>query len=315
MSDKLQNPAEDELLPDTPVQFIWSISPRQVRKLKIGLASSAVGSFFLWFLSQFLQARGIVNLPLSRVFLSFAALSLWIFICLLIASRKSRVVAFILVAVVAVFVDWIAPKPTLTIPTNLGGKAAEPSFRVFDAQWLPFIVGGPIQVNLDFENLRPYALHVKMYGYAIPQPTPSPEVSRENITKFEDRLWRMMCEQAGTADAPLLTVPALQKMFATVIGYNLTAKDVRNLQENYETSIYYMAAFRYTDPEGADHQDEFCGIRIGKNKSILLCDRHNEPSQHLTCPIAPIKYEVNQSGTKRWTFESGDVLTIAPTTK
>lgn len=118
-------PPTREISSDAPVQFIWTITPRQARILKI---SGVVGSVFLWFLSQFLQARGLVNLHLSRVFLVCAALCLWVLLCLFIRSRTGRIVVLIVVALAAVIVDRITPKPAVsTLAKQEPSKDADPA--------------------------------------------------------------------------------------------------------------------------------------------------------------------------------------------
>jgi hypothetical protein len=140
---------------------------------------------------------------------------------------------------------------------------------------------GPITLNVDFENLRPYALRAREYGWAIAQPT----ASIDETPKRENELWKYMCEQMGIHEARELTIPGSQKLFFTLSGADLTKEQADDLQRNYKTSIYYMAVFRYLDADGSERQQDFCAVKAGVNPR----------SSYVTFTIVPRLSSVAQS--------------------
>jgi hypothetical protein len=159
---------------------------------------------------------------------------------------------------------------------------------------------------VDFENLRPYALRAREYGWAIAQP----RASIDETPKRENELWKYMCEQMGIHEARELTIPASQKLFFTLSGADLTKEQADDLQRNYKTSIYYMAVFRYLDADGSERQQDFCAVKAGVNPAIILCNVHNSSSAELSCPITPIQRSYSKDGSQSFVYESGDVITV-----
>jgi hypothetical protein len=114
-------------LPDTPVQFLWTITRRQVRAYKRLFVGGILVSAILWFIAQFLQARGVVSLGLSRVFLYAAALCVVLFLCLVIQKPAGKLIAAIFVIVLALATDWFTPKPQIKIISSSPTVDSHPS--------------------------------------------------------------------------------------------------------------------------------------------------------------------------------------------
>src|SRR5439155_15151996 len=121
---KNEGSANMEIVPPrrTPSISVGSISIPLTRKLRVGI--SLTGIVILcgplgWFLSQFTQVRGIVDIGYSRLMLAglWATLSLMFFIIAgqLWKKRISIPASLFLALVIVLWLDWWAPKPKTNI--------------------------------------------------------------------------------------------------------------------------------------------------------------------------------------------------------
>src|ERR1700723_2687349 len=110
-------PGPEILPPEREVQvWRWRVTPRTAKFIKIGTALPAIGVAG-YFVQNFLQLRGIVNLLLSRIDLALVAGCVLIAGCALtIGVRKQltwRIAIFITVVGAAFAIDWLSPKPPI----------------------------------------------------------------------------------------------------------------------------------------------------------------------------------------------------------
>lgn len=161
MSNSLPPPREMEaraqLLPDAPVQLIWTLTPRQVKSGRIVLAGSFLLSLFLWFVGEFLQARAIVSVHLSQFFLYFAAALLFLLMCLYVRSKTWRAVTAVVILLLSVGVDWLVPNPSSQIEDNLKKKYPMGYFLFTGDTQTSFVRmnhQSKADFSLDWENCR-----------------------------------------------------------------------------------------------------------------------------------------------------------------
>lgn len=93
----------------------WRVTPKAATIIK-GAATLSLLGVAGWLLQNFLQLRGVVNLLASRIDLAFLAVIVFLAGCALtigLPHKKAwRMVIGIAVAIVALLVDLVAPKPT-----------------------------------------------------------------------------------------------------------------------------------------------------------------------------------------------------------
>src|SRR5256885_6692180 len=100
----------------TPVQFLrWRVNPKQLRLVKFGLSLPLLG-LAGWLVQNFLQLRGVVNLPASRVVLYLLTACLVLF-CFVVTEGVRRKWRWRISITVALFIGTLAadrwvPKPS-----------------------------------------------------------------------------------------------------------------------------------------------------------------------------------------------------------